>query len=53
MNWRADDDRFLLLLDRKLTTEEFISTLVSRWHLPRARLIVLSDPHYRSPSQPF
>jgi hypothetical protein len=53
VNWRADDDRFLLLLDRKLTTEEFISILVSRWHLPRARLIVLSDPHYRSPSQPF
>lgn len=51
VNWRNEDDMFLLLLDRKLMTGDFVSTVVSRWHLPKERLLILSDPHYRSPSR--
>jgi len=50
VNWRAEDDRFLLLMDRMIMTEEFISLVVSRWKLPRPRVIILADPHYKSPS---
>ena len=48
VNWRKEDDRFLLLLDRKLMTETFIALVVSRWHLPKSNLIIGGDPHYKS-----
>jgi hypothetical protein len=51
VNWRAEDDRFLLLMDRMIMTEEFISFLVSRWNLPWPRVIILADPHYKSSSR--
>lgn len=47
-NWREDDDTWLLLLDRKLHRAPFIDLVVATWSLPRDRLEVMADPHYRS-----
>ncbi len=48
VNWREEDEVFLLLLDRKLMTDTFLGLLTSRWSLPVARTLITSDPHYRS-----
>lgn len=48
VNWRGDDEMWLLLLDPKLNSALFISHVVDKWHLPRDRLIIMTDPHYRS-----
>lgn len=47
-NYRESDDAWLLLLDRKLLRQEFVDIVVEAWALPRDRLQVMSDPHYKS-----
>lgn len=47
-NYRSSDNAWLLLLDRKLLRPEFIDIVVSAWALPRHRLQVMSDSHYKS-----
>ena len=47
-NYRESDDAWLLLLDRKLLGQEFVNIVLEAWALPRDRLRVLSDPHYKS-----
>lgn len=48
VNWRKEDDRWLLVLDPKLNRSPFITHIVLAWNLPRSRLLVLTDAHYRS-----
>jgi hypothetical protein len=48
INWRKEDDRWLLLLDPKLNRSSFITHIVTAWKIPRHRLLVLTDAHYRS-----
>ena len=48
MNWVEDGDRFLLLLDSKLKTADFVGQIIRRWHLPSQRTGVMIDPHYRT-----
>ena len=48
VNWRKEDDRWLLVLDPKLNRGTFIAYIVLAWKIPRTRLLVLTDAHYRS-----
>ena len=48
VNWRKEDDRWLLVLDPKLSRSPFITYVVVAWKIPRKRLLVLTDAHYRS-----
>lgn len=48
VNWSADDDQWLLLLDPKLKVTKFTNYIVKCWNLPLDRLTVMTDPHYRS-----
>jgi hypothetical protein len=48
VNWRREDDRWLLVLDPKLNRAPFITHVVTAWKIPRNRLLVLTDAHYRS-----
>lgn len=47
VNWAADDDRYILLADRRILALRLHLEVVDVWHLPKDRLLVLSDPHYR------
>jgi len=51
-NWRAEDDAWLLLMDRVVMTAPFISTIRRAWNLPE-RTLVMSDPHYRCRKRVF
>jgi hypothetical protein len=48
VNWRKEDDRWLIVLDPKLNRSPFITYIVIAWKIPPNRLLVLSDSHYRS-----
>ena len=48
VNWRKEDDRWLLVLDPKLNRAPFITHILTVWKIPRNRLLVLTDAHYRS-----
>jgi len=48
VNWRKEDDRWLLVLDPKLNRAPFSTHIVIAWKIPRNRLLVLTDAHYRS-----
>ena len=48
VNWRKEDDRWLLVLDPKLNRGTFIAYIVRAWEIPPNRLLVLTDAHYRS-----
>ena len=48
VNWRKEDDRWLLVLDPKLNRATFIAYIVLAWKIPGNRLLVLTDAHYRS-----
>lgn len=47
VNWSSDDDRYILLADRKILDAGLHLQVVAEWHLPPDRVEVLSDPHYR------
>lgn len=47
VNWRQEDDRYLVLLDRTLMTESFTAMLRARLCLPQRQVILMGDPHYR------
>ncbi|WP_018699903.1 hypothetical protein [Amorphus coralli] len=47
-NYREADDAWLLLADRKLLRTEFVEIVLEAWALPRDRVRIMSDPHYRS-----
>ncbi|MFP5226226.1 MAG: hypothetical protein ACLGXA_01255 [Acidobacteriota bacterium] len=44
-NWRAEDDAWLLLMDRSVMEEPFVSAVRKVWRLP-ASTLVLGDSHY-------
>ena len=48
VNWRAEDDRYLLLLDSTIASQAFVAHIVERFCLPEEKLIIFTDPHYRS-----
>ena len=48
VNWRKQDDTWLLVLDPQLNRAPFITQIVRAWKIPRNRLLVLTDAHYRS-----
>jgi hypothetical protein len=48
VNWRKEDDKWLLVLDRKLNRSPFIDHIVLAWKIPETRLLVLTDAHYSS-----
>jgi hypothetical protein len=48
VNWRKEDNRWILVLDPKLNRSPFITYSVIAWKLPLNRLLVLSGSHYRS-----
>jgi hypothetical protein len=48
VNWRKEDDRWLLVLDEKLNRAPFIAYIVLAWEIPRHRLLVMTGAHYCS-----
>ena len=52
VNWRREDDRFLLLLDPVLVRRGWTSRLMEHFGLERGSTIVMTDPHYRSCRHP-
>ena len=44
VNWRREDDRWLLVLDPKLNRDPFIDHIAGAWNLPRNWLLVLTGP---------
>jgi len=48
VNWRKEDDRWLLVLDPKLNRSPFITYVAVAWKISRKRLLVLTDGHYRN-----
>lgn len=48
VNWTAEGDRFLLLLDPRLRTPAFVAEVTRRWRLPAPRTDVRLDAHYRT-----
>lgn len=48
INYVVEDGRFLLLADRKLMCPHYIDRLMTAFALPRHRVTVATDPHYRS-----
>ena len=43
VNWRKEDDRWLLVLDRKLSRAPFVTHIVNAWKIPRSRLLILTN----------
>lgn len=52
VNWRAEDDRFLLLLDAVLLSLGWRDGIARRFALPAEATLTLTDPHYRSRHRP-
>lgn len=52
VNWRREDGRFLLLLDRSLNRPTWRTRLLVRFGLPAEAVLVMTDPHYRSIHRP-
>lgn len=52
VNWRTEDQRFLLLLDPVLSRPNWVARVMAYFALPRATTLVLTDPHYRSTRKP-
>jgi hypothetical protein len=48
VNWRASDDRFLLLMDRKLFRPIVERSLMTRFALPDDKTLTMQDSHYVS-----
>jgi len=48
VNWRMQDGKWIMVLDPKLNRVPFINHIVLAWKIPRNRLLVLTDGHYRS-----
>jgi len=47
-NFRDEDGKFLLLLDEKVSAADFVDIVIRAWALPREKLVVMHDSHYRS-----
>lgn len=52
VNWRREDDRVLLLLDRVLLRQGWTPRLMAHFGLEAARTLVMTDAHYRSRRHP-
>lgn len=52
VNWRMEDDRFLLLHDPVLWRGGWIARIAERFALPPDRTLVMTDAHYRSRVRP-
>ena len=52
VNWREEDQRFLLLLDPVLSRPTWVARVMAHFALPEATTLILTDPHYRSTRRP-
>lgn len=52
VNWREEDERFLLLLDPALRRPGWIARVMARFALPSAGTLVMTDSHYHSTRKP-
>ena len=52
VNWREEDQRFLLLLDPTLCRPSWVARVMARFALPLASTLVMTDAHYRSTHKP-
>jgi hypothetical protein len=52
VNWRAEDERYLLLLDPVLCRDGWRERIMHRFYLPEAETLVMTDSHYRSCHHP-
>ena len=52
VNWREEDQRFLLLLDPTLRRPSWVARVMARFALPVASTLVMTDPHYRAKRKP-
>lgn len=48
VNWVEEGDRWLLLVDPVLMHPAFCSAVIDEFRLPREKLTLLTDSHYRS-----
>ena len=52
VNWREEDQRFLLLLDPTLRRPSWVARVMACFNLPVANTLVMTDPHYRAKRKP-
>lgn len=52
VNWREDDDSFLLLADINILRNNLHQKVIEGWNLPVEKVIVQTDAHYRTNSLP-
>lgn len=52
VNWRREDQRFLLLLDMVLQNAAWIARIMGRFRLSAETTTIMSDLHYRSTCVP-
>jgi hypothetical protein len=52
VNWREDDQRFLLLMDPTLLRPSWVARVMACFSLPAESTLVMTDPHYRSKHKP-
>ena len=47
VNWREQDDMFILLADATIIAARLHLKILQEWHLPENRLQIMTDLHYR------
>ena len=52
VNWREEDQRFLLLLDPMLHRPGWVARVRAMFALPAASTLIMTDTHYRSVRKP-
>ncbi len=52
VNWREEDQRFLLLLDPTLRRPSWVARVMALFALPVGSTLVMTDPHYRAKWKP-
>jgi hypothetical protein len=48
VNWREDDEKFLLLADRYIFANGLHQVIIEQWNLPISSVLLLTDAHYKS-----
>ena len=52
VNWREEDQRFLLLLDPTLRRPSWVARVMALFALPVGSTLIMTDPHYRAKRKP-
>jgi hypothetical protein len=48
LEWRSATDQWHLYVDQRLLRGAFVTEVLLNWRPPKAQLVVLADPQYRS-----